>query len=159
MTTKHPTSEKWYQKYAWMIFLLTGVFQLISGLGSTLTAGETEWASRFETVVGAEWEGFAASNPPIFKFISLVNTEGGVLRVGLAAFVIIISLTGYRKGEKWAWYLFLLLPVIFTGSLIVNELHGVSLVGFAAPFFLLYLLGFVLPFRKFFPKSPAPMQE
>jgi hypothetical protein len=38
--------------------------------------------------------------PPIFNFISLVNTEGGVLRVGLALFVIGISLTGYRKAKS-----------------------------------------------------------
>lgn len=155
MTANDLTSEKWYQKNAWIVFLITGVFQLISGLGSTFTAGETEWASRFETLTGIQWGAFSDSNPRIFNFISLVNTEGGVLRVGLALFVIGISLTGYRRGEKWAWYLFLLLPATFTGSLIVNQLHGFSLVGFAAPFYILYLLGFLLPFRKFFPRSQS----
>jgi hypothetical protein len=63
MTANDHTSEKWYQKNAWIIFLITGVFQLISGLGSTFTAGETEWASRFETLTGIQWGAFADSNP------------------------------------------------------------------------------------------------
>jgi len=71
----------------------------------------------------------------------------------LAILIIAISLNSYRKGEKWAWYLFGLLPVTSIVYLTVNELYGVSIVGFAAPFIVLYLLGLLLPYRKFFPKK------
>jgi len=145
--------EKAYEKHAWIIFLVIGIFQLVTALGSTFTAGEVEWSSRFQSITGTTWDSLKASSPSIFKFIALVNTEGGILRVTLAILFIGISLKSYRKGERWAWYLFWLSLVALTANLGVNEIYGVSIVGFFAPFFVLYLLGLLLPYRKFFPKK------
>lgn len=153
MSSANPMSEKWYEKHAWIIFLVMGIFQLIASLWVTFTGGEEEWASRFESITGTQWNALAASNPRIFNFISLVSTENGVTQLTLAILIIAISLNSYRKGEKWAWYLFGLLPVTSIVYLTVNELYGVSIVGYTAPFLVLYLLGLLLPYRKFFPKK------
>jgi hypothetical protein len=147
--------ERAYEKHAWIIFLVIGIFQLITALGSILSAGEVEWASRLESVTGTRWSELAVSNPSFFKFIGLVNTEGGVLRLALAILITAISLKSYRRGERWAWYLFWLLLVTLVANLAVNELYGTSIVGFSIPFLVLYLLGLLLPYRKFFPKKQA----
>jgi hypothetical protein len=89
---------KWYQNYAWIIFLITGIFFLVSSLGTIFTGGEAEWSERFESITGAKWSLFASSDPRIFKFITLINIESGILQMFLAISIIAISLTSYRKG-------------------------------------------------------------
>lgn len=150
-------SGKWYQKYAWVIFLVTGIFFLVSSFGSIFTGGEAEWSERFESITGAKWNLFATSDPRIFKFITLVNIESGVLQIFLAISIITISLTSYRKGERWAWYLFLLIPVTNLINAIVNEFYGVSIIRFSVPFLILFFVGLLLPYRKFFPKQRAAL--
>ncbi len=148
-----PRKERAYEKYAWVIFLVIGIFSLIMALGSAFTGGEVEWASRLQSVTGTKWSELAASNPTLFKFIKLVNSEGGVLRVSLAALTIAVSVKSYRRGERWAWYLFWFLLIGFVATTAVNELYGVSIVGFSITFLVLFLLGLLLPYRKFFPKK------
>jgi len=65
-----------------------------------------------------------------------------------------LSLTAYRKGERWAWYILWSVPVFFLGFVAIAMSIGASgLLPFLTLFVVLSLLGLLLPFRRFFPKG------
>jgi hypothetical protein len=78
----------------------------------------------------------------------------GLLKISWTIFVIAITLTGYRKGEKWAWYIMWFVPVL----LVSDALFSVIFIGDVSqtlqfiPITTLTLLGLLLPYRKFFPR-------
>jgi hypothetical protein len=80
--------------------------------------------------------------------------EAAVVGLGFAIFTMAIAATSYRKGEKWAWYAFLYLPLQFLSFVFidVNDTRKVSFVLVPAIFLILSLAGLFLPYRKFFPK-------
>ncbi len=75
--------------------------------------------------------------------------------MGVAFYMIVISATAYRKGERWAWYILWSVPAFFLGHAAIALNFGEStssLIPFLTVFVILSLLGLILPFRKFFPK-------
>jgi hypothetical protein len=61
-----------------------------------------------------------------------------------------IAAMPYRKGEKWAWYIFWILPV----NLVIQLVNSRG--GFAwqldVAFLVVVLAGLFMPYRKIFPK-------
>ena len=104
----------------------------------------------------------------IFLFLGLsgilpayFSLSGGVLQDGLLSLVFAVlttflSLTGYRKGRKWAWFALLYTPplllMISRSWISPQNLEGYPLQGLAF-LALLSVVGLVLPYRKFFPKK------
>jgi hypothetical protein len=78
----------------------------------------------------------------------------GNLKISWSLFLIAITLTGYRKGEKWAWYTMWLAPAILVCQAILDAtfLGDVNQVLKWIPITFLSLVGLLLPYRKFFPK-------
>jgi hypothetical protein len=78
----------------------------------------------------------------------------GLLKLSWSFFVLAITLTGYRRGEKWAWYTMWSVPVL----LICNALFSAIFTGDASqmlqfiPITIITLLGLLLSYRKFFPR-------
>ncbi len=96
-------TEKVYEKNAWILLVLAGIFFLPYGF------------------------------------------EVGPIGWGYPFFVIAISVTAYRRGDRWAWYALWLVPLITVLEIIVNfESPPLVLV------FVMSLLGLLLPVRKFF---------
>jgi hypothetical protein len=107
------------------------------------------------------WNQLVSTNPRFASFLASTLVDDGISGVGLAVFGMIVSLTGYRKGEKWAWYVSWGMPIgILTAQLNVYFLTGSNLVAVLAIIFtLVSLLALILPFRQFFPKrSIGPIQ-
>jgi hypothetical protein len=92
----------------------------------------------------------------IYSIIQIVRARGqtGLLKMSWSFLVLAITLTGYRRGEKWAWYTLWLVPVLLVSSALFN----VSVVGDVfqtlewIPVMTASLLGLLLPYRKFFPR-------
>ncbi len=91
--------------------------------------------------------------------ISLLSPEHARSMIGFAAFgfmLVVLSATGYRNGDKWAWYPFWVLPVAALGVAALAASDGtwgdVAIYSFVA---LVAVAGLLLPFRRFFPKRQS----
>jgi len=101
------------------------------------------------------WSQLTSTNPRFASFLASTLVDDGISGVGLAVFGMIISITSFRRGEKWAWYVSWSMPIgilaaqlnvyLLTGSLLVIVLGVV--------FVLVSLLALFLPYRQFFPKK------
>ena len=110
-------NEKAYEKYAWVMFLASGVLIFVPSFVNLLSRGP--------------------EYPP-----------GGFYFLGVAVLAITISSTGYRRGERWAWYFFLSFPVLGLAEAILYGVNPPALV-----LFILSVPGLILPYKKFFPKT------
>ena len=76
----------------------------------------------------------------------------GVATSGMGFFGTVITLTSYRKKEKWAWLTLWYYPIFWTLHLVCglppgkDHIHQVI-------FIVISLLGLMLPFRQFFPRK------
>jgi hypothetical protein len=85
----------------------------------------------------------------------LVGTLGN-LKMNWSLFIIAITLTGYRKGEKSAWYAMWLAPAVLVCQAIFDAVYlgDVNEVLKWIPITTISVVGLLLPYRKFFPKQP-----
>src|SRR2546422_4022041 len=101
------------------------------------------------------WSQLASTNPKLAGFLTSVLVDDGISGVGLAIFGVIVSLTSFRRGEKWAWYVSWSMPIEILGAqLNVYLLTGsVLVIVLAVAFVLVSLLALFLPYREFFRKN------
>ena len=97
-----------------------------------------------------------SSNPKFASFLASTLVDDGISGVGLAVFGMAVSLTGYRRGEKWAWYVSWSIPIgILAAQLNVYALtRSVMVIYLAAVFTIVSVLALLLPYRQFFPRKP-----
>ena len=101
------------------------------------------------------WAQLSSTDPRIANFIASTLVDDGISGVGLAVFGLIVSATGYRNSEKWAWYVSWSMPVgILAAQLNIYQLTGsIMVLVLAAIFTAVSLLALFLPLRQFFPKQ------
>ncbi len=135
------SGKKPYDKYAWVLFLPSGIlllaFPLISLLQSYFFDPELK---------GLNW---LTSDPAILGFIRWNFTFQSLFSTGFGVFIMATSLTGYRRHERWAWYAFLYLPLFLLGVQVLA--YWLFLI--TIPLLIMSLLGLALPYRKFFPSK------
>ncbi len=95
-----------------------------------------------------------ASSPEATELVRFLFGAVGMLKTSWSFLVLAITLTGYRRGEKWAWYTLWLVPALLVGQGLFNS---VFLGDFKEmlqwiPITTVSLVGLFLPYRKFFPK-------
>ena len=146
-------NEKVYEKYAWILLFAIGVIFLVSAVPHTL--GINTDPETVERIIGMTLNELKDSNPGFFDLHIFYFRFGGLSDLGFAFFITAISLTAYRKGEKWAWYALWFLPAYFTGSAAITMSieSSLSLLLPLTMFVILSLLGLLLPYRKFFPNK------
>ena len=147
-----PGPEKAYEKHAWIILFVMNVFLLIFGLDVPLVPLQSGIPELASSSIGKNWSELLSSNPWLADYTSIIVRQQGTALLGLNIFGLSITLKGYRKGERWAWYTLWYYPVLFvSGALLIS-----STAVFLIPFTVIYLVGLLLPYRKFFPrKQPA----
>ena len=148
-----PRVEKFYEKYAWVIFTAIGLLIFVGGVPHTL--GNNSSPDIVESFVGMTMSEFKESNQNFYGVYDYYFRGGGWSDMGFGFFVIVISATLYRKGDRWAWYILWSVPVFFLGHVAIALNFGQStssLIPFLTVFVILSLLGMLLPVRKFFPK-------
>ena len=96
-----------------------------------------------------------STNPGLANFLASTLVDDGISGVGLAVFGMVISLTSYRKGEKWAWFLSLSMPIgILAAQLNLYLLtRSIMVIVLAAVFIFVSILALFLPYRQFFPRK------
>ncbi len=145
--------ERGYVKYGWVVYLFLGLLWLVVGLTQVFNPDgllENE-AQRVTDMSLSELE---ASSPEATELVRFLIGAVGMLKTSWSFLVLAITLTGYRRGEKWAWYTLWLVPALLVGQGLFNS---VFLGDFKEmlqwiPITTVSLVGLFLPFRKFFPK-------
>jgi len=77
----------------------------------------------------------------------------GAASIGMGLFGVMITATGFRRRERWAFFTLWYYPVFWTAHLVGNLPPGRDHVH-QVLFIALSLLGLLLPIREFFPRGP-----
>lgn len=148
-------NERFYEKYAWIIFLVIGILVLLGGIPHMF--GVNTDPALVESISGQTIEQLKSSSPMFFDLYNFYFSGGGLSDVGVAFFLIVISIFAYRTGQKWAWYSLWFVPLFFIGWVfLVLSLPNQAQSSMLTPllsFIGLSIVGLLLPFRKFFPKN------
>ena len=148
-------SEKFYEKFAWIFFLIIGIFILVGAIPHAV--GFNTDPALVQTISGKTIDELRSSSSGIFNLYNFYFRGGGLSDLGFAFFLIVISMTAYRLGQKWAWYAFWFVPTYFLSwiglSLTLPSESSSSLILPLTVFIILSFVGLFLPFRKFFPSK------
>lgn len=148
-------NEKFYEKYAWIIFIAIGVIVLLGAIPHTF--GLNTDPTLVQTISGKTIGELKVSNPMFFNLYNFYFIGGGLSDLGFAFFLIVISATAYRLRQKWAWYAFWFVPAYFLSWVVLSSTlpleSSSSLIPPLTVFIILSLIGLLLPFRKFFPRK------
>lgn len=149
-------SNKALQRYAWILLMVVSILSLLIGLGDFILAGNGDPAL-VESMTGTRWVAVKAANPPLANLVNLLTRILGAWLIGFSILSLAITVTAYRKGERWAWYALWALPLafvlIFGAFLTAGRLPGSPTPPalFSAPgLFAMSALGLLLPIRQFF---------
>ncbi len=142
-----------YEKYAWLIYIALGLLWVVVGLTQVFLP-EALIGNESQLVIRMSFSELEASSPVATELIRWLYGALGLLKTSWSLLVLAITLTGYRRGEKWAWYTLWLVPVLLVSSGLFNVIFigDVSLMLEWIPITSVSLLGLLLPYRKFFPR-------
>jgi hypothetical protein len=145
--------ERAYVKYGWVVFLALGLLWLVVGLTQVFNPdGLLE--NEAQHVTDMSLSELETSCPEATKLVRFLIGAVGMLKTSWSFLVLAITLTGYRRGEKWAWYTLWLVPALLVGQGLFNSvlLGDVKEMLQWIPITTVSLLGLLLPYRKFFPR-------
>ena len=152
---KNLKNKKFYEKYAWVFFLIIGIMILIGAIPHTF--GINTDPALVQNISGKTIEELEISSPLFYNLYNFYFRGGGLSDLGFAFLLLAISLFAYKQGQKWAWYVFWFIPVYFLAWVVLSStLPPKSQLLLLPPLIViivLSLLGLLLPFRKFFPSK------
>jgi hypothetical protein len=149
-------------RYAWLIIFVIWTIHLILSARDFVPALQDMCigclpggTTPIQASTGLTWSQLMSSEPRFANYLASVLADDGISGVSLAIFGMVVAYTGYRKGEKWAWYISWSNPIgILAAQLNLYLLTGSALVLIlAAAFIILCLTALFLPYRQFFPST------
>jgi hypothetical protein len=152
-------SLRGYARYAWLIIFLIWLVHLVLSARDFIPALQDLCVgclpgglTPIQASTGMTWTQLMSSDPRFASYLVSVLADDGISGVGLAIFGMVVAYTGYRKGEKWAWYVSWLNPIgILAAQLNLFMLTGsVFALILASVFIFLCLTGLFLPYKQFF---------
>ena len=152
MTTRS-AGEKVYVKHAWIIFFVFGLLAVISAPIQFL--GKPPNPPSPEGMTGLTLDEMAARMPGILGYIGGISRQLGNFMLVMGVLTMGLAAGPYRKGEKWAWYISWIYPVLLVIQLANSFATGGFLWQLDFGFLFVILAGLFMPFRKFFPREPV----
>ena len=151
---------KIYENYAWIVLLSVGLLWLVVGIVAVYSP-EGIFEGDAQAVTNLPWTDLKASSPEASNFIIFVYGQMGLLKISWSLFILAITLTGFRRGEKWAWYIMLLAPILLVSDAVFSVVFigDINQVLQFIPITAITMLGLLLPYRIFFPKKPSDVQQ
>jgi hypothetical protein len=146
--------ERSYEKHGWLVYLALGFLWLVVGFSQTFFPNEL-LEDDAKLIIDMPWGELQDSSPVATDFVRWIYGAMGLLKMSWSFLVLAITLTGYRRGEKWAWYTLWLVPALLVSSALFNA----SFTGDPSkmlewiPITTISLLGLLIPYRKFFPRQ------
>jgi hypothetical protein len=145
--------ERVYVKYAWVVFLFLGLLWVVVGFAQAFYPdGLAE--NDAQLVTDTSWNDLKDSSPEASNLVRFMYGNMGLLKMSWSFLVIAITLTGFRRGEKWAWYTLCLVPILLVSAGLFRSwfLSDASEMINSIPIVTISLVGLYLPYRKFFPQ-------
>jgi hypothetical protein len=151
---------KVYEKYAWVILLAVGLLWLVVGIVAVFQP-EGIFEADAQAVTKMPWSELKASSPMAANFVVFIYGQMGLLKISWSLFILAITLTGYRRREKWAWYIMLLAPILLVSDAVFSVVFigDINQVLQFIPITAITMLGLLLPYRIFFPKKTSDVQQ
>jgi hypothetical protein len=149
-----------YEKYAWVILLAVGLLWLVVGFVA-LFQPEGIFEGDAQAVTNMPWSELKASSPVAANFVIFIYGQMGLLKISWTFFVLAITLTGYRKGEKWAWYMMWSVPALLVSDAVFSVVFigDINQVLQFIPITAITMLGLLLPYRIFFTKKTSDVKQ
>jgi hypothetical protein len=137
-----------FQRYMWILFFIIGIGLAVFAYDNIVVIPALDPA---DPERGWQW---LSTDPEVIDYIKFWFRNFGFWVLAVSIFVMVIALTGFRNGERWAWFSMLYLPVHI-------GIHAI-LWPWLAPAILIVvlitLIGLLVPFRVFFPRG-GPIDE
>lgn len=131
------------KRYAWVLLFTIGLGLAFYAYDNLVTIPALD---PVDPERGWEW---LSTDPEVIDYIKFWFRTFGLWVFAVSVFVMVIASTGFRQGQRWAWYSMLYLPFHI-------GLHAI-LWPWLAPAIsvvtLISIVGLVVPFRIFFPRS------
>jgi hypothetical protein len=142
-----------FEKYGWLVYLFLGLMWLWVGLTQVFNP-EVLLDNEAQHITGMSLSELEASFPEATELAHFLIGSVGNLKTSWSLLVLVITLTGFRKGEKWAWYTMWLATValVHQGIWYSVYLGDFNELVTYVPIVTLNLVALFLPFRKFFPR-------
>ncbi len=146
--------ERVNEKYGWVVMLALGLLWLVVGLNQIFTP-DALMENDAQHIMGMSLSELQALSTEAALLVRWYIGSLGMLKTSWSFLVLVITMTGYRKGEKWAWYTLWLVPTLLVGSGVFNSvfLGDINEMLQWIPITTITLFGLFLPYRKFFPKD------
>jgi len=122
----------------WLIFLLFGLLQMSSGLQSLcILCREPE-----------HWN-WLSNDPEVLDYLNVTWRWIGVTSMAFGLILLVITVTGYVRRERWAWFVMWIWPAYLITQGITFP-YTWPMMG-ALLFF--SLIALIVPIRRFFPNQ------
>ena len=109
-------------RIGWIVMLVLGAYWAFCGFYCIAAPGAI-LEPMFEQMAGQSWVSFVAANPlATADFVQMEITLDGIAQLALAALLVAITLTGYRRGQKWSWYGLLAGGMIYWVGFLIHHL-------------------------------------
>lgn len=151
-----------HERYAWILLVVVGVMMLLIGIGDfVIGAGADPEAT--EAIAGVTWADLQASDPAVASLLDVHQRTAGAAIIAFTFTAIVISATGFRRGDRGAWYALWSWPILMGLILAVYVTATPAGAPTPAPIYsapvvlLLAVIGLLLPVRRFFPKGGGPV--
>jgi hypothetical protein len=111
-------TDTWYERAAWIWFALlcASVLPLAAMAYVTPSAAADIWA-RF----GYELPAAVAADPTATEYVEFIGHWAATGTLGLDLFGLLIAVTAFRRGERWAWLAFWFWPFMFATHFVTYQ--------------------------------------
>lgn len=117
-----PALRSWL-RYAWLFILIADAGLLAWGAMAALAPqhlpgpGSTPiLAAEYEGFTGRSWSELVSTSPRVVGFITLLFRMYGTFNVAFGLLAVAVTVTAFRRGERWAWWALLVGNTIAFGS-------------------------------------------
>ena len=150
--------ENFFEQSVWVLFLVLGVIEILFGVGDMIAGIENDPAILI-SATGITPSELKARDPLIYNAMDHGQKVIGQIGLMNGALVSVISLTAFRRGARWSWFTFWLIPVSMAFGVVSSynsRLPGESL---APPFYsgllfaVLTTLWLALSYRKYLSRA------
>jgi hypothetical protein len=148
---------KTYERYSWILVIIA---PLVVGLAGLLPlVGGYAYAHSTNLISQA----IPATAPAAtINYLNVTARDDGLSGLFIGTFFAAVAATGYRKGQRWAWYAMLWAFVMVTARFVLDSvfqpLPGAAISANVLILLVLALMaiGLALPYRMFFPARRIP---
>ena len=149
-------SWKWYERYAWILLFVMGLMLVLLGVSYIVLALPDRPTYELALNEGRVYTAplLEQAPPQLSRIFGQVGRSWGIFEAGFGLFVLAITWSRFRQGDRGAWFVLWLLPAAILAEW-VNVLHAGANPGPIPVLVVVSVLGLVLPIRRFFGGAAA----